>query len=103
MRPRPVVLTICSPGRKPDRACARLPLRRFVRLAPNVTRASLAALDICPGQETGKDIMSGRTRKWLAIFTVMLTLAALAALVVPARDGGSDDRAAHAFVVTPGR
>lgn len=47
--------------------------------------------------------MSGRTRKWLAIFTVMLTLAALVALAVPAQDGASDSRAAHAFAVTPGR
>jgi len=80
-----------------------LPLRRFVRLAPASARASLAASEICPGRETEKDIMSGRTRKWLAIFTVMLTLAALVALAVPAQDGASDSRAAHAFAVTPGR
>ncbi|MBX3497296.1 MAG: hypothetical protein KF769_13735 [Parvibaculum sp.] len=46
--------------------------------------------------------MSKRTRKWLAAFTVMLTLAALLALLGPARDAAPEG-AAHAFVVAPSR
>lgn len=46
--------------------------------------------------------MSGRTRKWLAVFTVVLTLAALLALLGPAHDAAPES-GAHAFVVVPSR
>lgn len=46
--------------------------------------------------------MSVRTRKWLAVFTVALTLAALAALVGPARDT-TPESSVQAFAAAPGR
>ncbi|MDO8839601.1 MAG: hypothetical protein Q8J92_14890 [Parvibaculum sp.] len=46
--------------------------------------------------------MSVRTRKWLAVFTVVLTLAALAALVGPAHDATPESNV-QAFAVAPDR
>ena len=46
--------------------------------------------------------MSGRMRKCLAAFTVALTLAALAALVGPARQAAPDTRV-HAAILAPER
>lgn len=44
--------------------------------------------------------MTGRTQKWLAAFTIVLTLAALIALVGPARQAAPDVRI-HAAIVAP--
>jgi hypothetical protein len=47
--------------------------------------------------------MSGHIRKWLAAFTVVLTLAAVATLIRPAHDAAPEEDRTQAFIVTPGR